>query len=96
MFLKVIIMSEQKEKKLKIGLKNPVKQNSKSAAEQAAEDEEINARLDANYDGYYEDVMPIDFGNQGMAMKKGAMKQLAVCCGVGAVIIIAMIFVLFM
>lgn len=63
----------------------------KSAADQAALDAAINARLDNGYDGYYDDVLPVDYGAKTAGLNKAAMKQIALCCGVGAVIIIVMV-----
>lgn len=86
----------QKEKsKEKPEIKKTAKKKKKKPVKKPESSNEVETVVDDGYDGYYDDVRPVDEGHERDGVDKELIKKIAIIIGVLFVVIIACVALMY-
>lgn len=86
----------QKEKpKEKPGIKKTSKKKKKKPVNKTESSIEVETIVDDGYDGYYDDIRPVDEGHEREGMDKELIKKIAIIIGVLFVVIVACVALMY-
>ena len=86
----------QKEKpKEKPEIKKTSKKKKKKPVKKAESSIDVETVVDDGYDGYYDDIRPVDEGHEREGMDKELIKKIAIIIGVLFVVIVACVALMY-